>query len=995
LQSQAGRESLWLEERSPRRGPPRPSVLEVASAVYSALSSRRPRARSAVVMVFEAGEAPVRVFEEVSVRDAGFGEALSSLLSSAERHGFVRSPYRHAWEEARVGDHAALAGVIEHVVEPLAREAGLDLGFRGSRVGYNWAYDEAALYLGEGRVVAKVFSPGPGRLYIVSETSSRNQPRTYYQLVALETSGERPSIAFACTCPWASGESVDRRGRPVSPEYSSTCKHLLALLYHTSPEVLAFLHSAAGRGERGELAERYRKALEEVDRRYREALRGLPEEAAAALRSNLIYFVVRRGVLSELAEKASAVKLVAPEHALKGLYSSIEVVRSARAEGHQYAVEVADAEALISFAREHGVYARLDRARDLLNRLQGSARDTLYTKALIAALILASNATKPPTILSVVGDPGTGKTITSTELAEMVGTRYLVVRAHIDPSEVAKGLASEAREVLEKYKRAAEEVAGSEAAEALEEMYRDLERVVSASGSPPAIPPGFVESYLSRVPGERRARAAMVLHTAASHLASLVAKAHDPSSVEAAARGVREEVLRVLERHGVIGSAAEKLEYNGGSVKWRVSRRDGGYEVAVYVATHYLLPLFSYGPERIRRLVEELSRLGEVYIAVEGGRAAVVKLSRAEDLEKMLLRRAVDPLGGRVIWERGDVGEATVVVVDEALLDPRLSQRLQTDLAEAAGSSRLTNLFVATSNIPPYVEAQRRPEMQAVFSRFAGEVVSSPASVRALVDSAVADLARARVSGELPLLTFDELLLLREAAEHAEVPDEFVAAAESLYYLFAYRVYVYRPEAFSPAQGAPIVVIAPRSSPAPAAELSGEYVEVSLAAEEELAEVRERRHSRFIVELAKALAVANGSARVGLEEVEAAVAIGSMPRIAPAGGDPYQFTSKKHAIAARLAKHVVDYITRDSKRLEPLLLYLASAQRPPPEAARQALEAMAENPVAAAVFLRFVQQMAASKKYREFLALAGGLPWLGKVVEQIAKYDHLDTSYTY
>ena len=247
------------------------------------------------------------------------------------------------------------------------------------------------------------------------------------------------------------------------------------------------------------------------------------------------------------------------------------------------------------------------------------------------------------------------------------------------------------------------------------------------------------------------------------------------------------------------------------------------------------------------------------------------------------------------------------------------------------------------------------------------------------------------MGSEMCIRDRDELLLLKFASEYVKISEKYEAILYSIPMLLIYDFRVYRPEAVRALVGEenqpPLIDITPKGAISVS---KGDYVEVTLG--ENVPAIRmmpERRFGHHVVRASKALAVINGKDVVDEETFLSAVKAVLLARVIPAERQfPYLYIDSKRKVADALVKHIRAFLRGRSKTLE-LIDVLGSLSEPSIELVEEALNEMSENPVAVAVFVRFLAQMLVSEHAEEFIALAKKVPGLMSTLDQISRYEKL------
>lgn len=843
----------------------------------------------------------------------------------------------------------------------------------------------------------------------------------YYVLLRLEPQ----RIVYGCTCPHSRGETRDRNGRPIPPEFTGMCKHVLAALYHFAPIVFAYLSSP--KYEKSFIEERLvvlRQAFDEMNKRAKEKINALaassqtnpqsPDEETPArvVLSNLVYLVFK-GLADYVDHFNLHVVKLAPStkhlHEFENLWNSIKVIqKEGAAEGKQDATasDASQLAEMINTLEKNGLYNRIEELRGILNGLQGSMITTPYTDALLCGCVLGSNLYTDPVIVASVGDPGTGKTLTASMLGELVGFRSIVIEREVSAtdvvSEAKQRLEHRLTRILNLFERVIAPKIPDSSRDEARRIYREiLSECLSMHDLTPEAAKKMslklADLLASSIGLDQRLKSAVAktFYEAMRYSAKMYSEYSSGRALKARVVEARREMLEVLEKAGIISSAEEKEKLNSGSVRWDVLQTADGYKILVYIDLHYLLSKYSSKPDLLVEKLKEISGIGKTSLVVQRGGVAEIKLSEVAYLEKMLRTREED-ITGRLIWVGGEVTRKSVVLIDEARRAPQLVTQLLTDLSKSARDSRRTNLIITSDNAEATKEAKLDPNLDAYHSRINFEVVTPSTTVEAHIDRALKSIAELDATGRLPLVTMDELYVLHVLSKHVKVPDRFIQIAHAVPLLTIYDFKVMRPETAraklelrAPTKD-PLIVLIPKGSIAP--ELRSDY-ETPRIGSEDLPDVMrkpERRFGHHVMRAARALAILEKKTEVDADVFLRAVSMVLTPRIAPVNvSDPYSFVDYTTRIVDSIVDNIRAVIGVDKTSTEKLIDVMASLSKVPSDLFYKALDEMSENPVLTALFCRFLAQVLVSKKAAEFVEYAKSVPGLHETLKLISRYEKL------
>lgn len=1047
--AKAVRSAERTEDKDTREKLPFEETVEVLDTIRASTAGVRRIPSSIMLQVLFYGDTFKRVVSKVEVNRGEFEKKYESLVDRLSKGGWVVSPsFRHSyydrfWEDIKTESPSTVRERVNSILEPLNSIHPTEFQLRYTPK-FNWKYSEAIeTYVFQERMEGVSFFNSSNRTLTLYFKVRGSQPRMtvsdvmvdYYVLIRLEgTPDGGINVVYGCTCPHARGETKDSRGNNIPPAVTGMCKHVIAGLFYFFPNIFAFIESA----RKGLTEKAYEEELQRISERYEafksrldDVIKSLmgdvskpsnEETPSRAILSNVVYLMYKGfwGRLQTMINDSSlllrSVKKLVPPVSMLYEFESLWRTLSPKV------VEVSEEEAApqqtkplrevlthsIAKIEKMGVYERLNQVRSLLNGLQGSVEDTPYTRSLTVSLILGSNLFTDPIVVSSCGDPGTGKTLTVLGLGELVGFNSLVVEREVSAEDVLNEAKRMVAKRVERYASFFEKVilpkVPKEKSEEASEFFRKfVEEIVSSVTADEikdlaAVSKRMAESFASLYGVESR-KAVLALARLYLSLMKLSRKVFlEYSSGKALERKVIEErraMLSKLQELGLISSADEKEKFNSGSVRWDVQQTSLGYRILVYVDLHYLLSRFKGDRAKIERVVEELSNLGSLKYVREKGGVAEVKLSEAAYLEKAFKTREED-IGGKLIWVGGELTRKGVMLIDESRRAPDILEAGLTELSKAARDSRRTNVVVTTDNAEPLMETESDPRLDAFLSRTNFQVTTPSSTVEATIEESLRRINELDVSGRLPLVTYDELYALNVLADHVEVPERYIQIAYSIPLLMIYDFRVLRPEVASAiprekAQSAPpLVMIVPKGS-FEASNVKGDYEASTLGPDvPAVRRMPERRFGHHVMRAMKTLAIVEKKVSVDEEAFLSAISMVLPSRVVPLDvQEPYRYLDYKQRYVEAVVSKVRDVLSQKQTATEKLIEVMGSLSEVPQKLLADALEEMSDNPVLAALFCRFLEQMLVSKKSREFVEYSKAVPGLRATLDLLARYEKL------
>lgn len=1020
--------------------------LELLDQLRSLGGHERRIPSSIMLQVLMYGDTFKRVVTTVSVDYGRFEEEYRRFASEMMKARCAiptasRSFYNRYWVEPKTMDEQKAREYISYVVEPLKSLPDVNFGLSGP-VRFNWKFSEVVeTYVFQERIEGVCFfNDGNSSLTVFSKIRGSQQRMTvpdvfvdYYVLLRLEPApGGGLSVVYSCTCPHARGETRDSRGRNIPPEVVGMCKHVIASLFYFFPNVFAYLLAyreggvSRGNYERmlrvtTEAYDAFKARLDEVSKE----LGGIPKNAQPSeetplrvVYSNASYLIFREfwsllttGVNGDppLSQAVKIAPTVSHLHLYEQLWRSLSITVSETVEDYsgQQPSRTADLRSAIGSVEQTGLFRRLDTLRSILNGLQGAVEDTPYTKALLAALVLGSNLYTDPTIVSSYGDPGTGKTLTASMLGELVGIRSVVVEKEVTHEDLLLASRRDISRRVEKlmgfFERLVLRRVPPERAEEARKLFADAaselsELAVSGDVRELASAAKRFADMFSELCGVDSKKLRLSVAKLLLSFMKLAKKAYaEQSSKEALESRVVEErrnMLRRLQELGLISSAEEKERFNSGAVRWEVLQTASGYRIMVYVDLHYLFSKFMGDRGKIAGVLDELSKIGRLRVETQKGGVAEIKLSEASYLEKALKTREED-ITGRLIWVGGEVTRMGAVLIDESRRAPEFLERLLTDLSKAAKDTKRTNVIITTDNAEPLMEAESDPRLDAFHSRVNFEVATPSSTVEVTIEETLRTINRMDLSGELPLVTLDELYVLNKLSEHVYVPERYVLISYSIPLLMVYDFKVLRPEIVASIKSdqdsaPPLLLLVPKGG-FDAGNVKGDYEACSLGdGVPGTRRMPERRFGHHMLRAMRVLAVVDRKTEVDKDVLLSALSLVLPSRVVPVDvANPYVYFDYKQRVVSALVSKVDEAISKEQTSTEKLVEVLGSMSAVPPKLLQDSLEEMIENPVLAAVFCRFLEQMLVSKKAREFIRYSKTVPGLYRTLEMIARYEKL------
>ena len=590
---------------------------------------------SAMMQVIKYGKTFKRVAEIVEYNLNRFDEVMRKIEENSRKMRLSKTYYRHWWEKPSV---YVPKEDVEEILKPLDN---LGLGefkfYKELRT--NLKISEAVLdYVEKGRVIGKMFyDEKENKLVILSSVISSTGLGKYYTMFLLKPSEEGLEAKFFCTCPWAKGDTLSRDGRNIPPEYTSLCKHGIATLFYYYPEITTYIKLY----EDGKLSKiNYATLLGIVKKKFDETVSkmenyiGKNSGALEVVTSNVAYILTRE-VYRKLHKLGNFEKLVPSFEALgiinKELWNSIEVKRRIVGKPQETVkTKGVDIREFLKKLRELGIYDRLDEFKKILNGLQGSRKTTLYTKALLAGLVLGSDLETDPVIVSVVGDPGTGKTLTVEGLGKLLGIRTIVVERDVTAEmlkhEVLREVSKRISKYFEFFRSIVEakipESKRNDARRFFEEFVEKTVTVVGTASKKELkrLSKHFAEAFASLygISSEKaKVKIGKLFYAVMLQNKKLYETYSKGKAVERKALDVRREMLERVAELGLIVTPEEKENVNSGSVRWEVLETSAGYKVRIKIDLHYLIRKCEGNLEKIVEIIDALEKLGNIRIETE------------------------------------------------------------------------------------------------------------------------------------------------------------------------------------------------------------------------------------------------------------------------------------------------------------------------------------------------------------------------------------------
>jgi len=976
---------------------------------------------SVMLQILKYGKTFKRVVEHVEYDISEFDKVLKKVMARSDVINLSKNFYGPKWTtpDVRVPKED-----VESLLDPLNGQGLGDFTFKQD-LNYNEKFHEAIdAYVARGKVMGKVvFDEARNRLVVMSSVVSGHSLGLYYQLFILEPEGNEVKTYFLCSCPWALGHTHDRRGKPIPPEATSLCKHGIATLFYFYPEIAAYVKLASegrlSKEEFGKLVPEVRKAFDEVQKRVEEYVNRNPDARGVVI-SNVAYAITRE-LYKKFHELGSPKKLLPDDPTLSlmpELWDGVKVVRKETITSTDMTQPSSGGAKKITHVltklEELKIYDRLSLLEELLNGLQGSRISTLYTKALLAGLVLGSDLETDPVLVSVVGDPGTGKTLTAEGLARLIGIRSLVIEKDVEASVVKEEAREVVKENLKRFQEFFEKVVEpkvpaerrDEARKFFEE-YLDKASSLASEGNTKTLiklSKQFAETFSTLYgvkSGELKLNIAKLFYSIAKFYRKVYETYMSSEVVERRALEERRKLLELVAKYGLITRPEAKEEMNSGSVRWEIQETAKGYKIRVILDLHYVLRKFNGDIMKLMDAVKEFEKAGNVFIKTEVPGLAELKLSEAEYLEKALRVREEDILSPakRLIWVGGELTKKSLILIDESRRAPELLERLLTDLSTAGRDTRRTNLVATTDNAEPLMEAESDPRLDAFHSRVNFEVVTPSTTVSYIISETLNKISELERKGSLPLVTLDEMLLLNFLSNDVKLPERYETVLYAIPLLLVYDFKILRPEVVSTLYNAsrtdimfapPLVLPIPKGA-IDILNIQGDYQDSSWGVE--LPAIRmmpERRFGHHVVRAGKALAIIHRSNEVDEETFLSALEMVLMARVMPAERRfPYLYIDAKRTVVDTFISKVREFLSRPETATERLIEVLGSLSVPSPETLTEALEEMINNPVATAIFIRFVEQMLVSEHSKEFVELATKVPGLYKTIELVARFEKI------
>jgi len=1029
------------------------SVADIVDALHLVKSVNRGKTIPSNIMlqVLLYGDTFKRIITRIEVKYDEFEKKYSQLFEKLLSKGLVIEPSRKSyydrfWKDIDEKiDIDKLQKTLDYVLEPL-RNNGLSVSFK-SGLKFNHKFSEALeAYVFQGRIQGvSFFNKFNKSLTIYSKVRGSQVKQSvsdalidYYVLLRLEQTDKGIRVIYGCTCPHARGESRDSHNRSIPASYTGACKHVLANLFYFFPNIYSYIVAYRnGLSEKSysealnkisEAYDNFRSRLDEITKNYSHDPQ-LPSEEEAFLRdvySDIVYLFAKPFFFGNTDDVESdkslfiEVKKIVPSvshlHEFESLWKSlstetIEITEEVNRSESETSSN--DLSYVLKKIEDIGIYERLYRVKRLLNGLQGSMEDTLYTRSILACLVLGSNLESDPVIVSVYGDPGTGKTLTAIGLGELLGFKSLVIERDISTEDVLNEAKSMVIKRIEKYMEFFENVVlpkvPKERMEEASNFFKNsVEEIVSTiitddHRNAIDIAKKLAKTFASLY-GINTKRVITNLAKLYLSLMKLTRKLYlDYTSDEVVKRKVLDErrtMLINLQKLGLISNADEKEKFNSGAVRWDVYQTSFGYRISIYIDLHYLYSKFGGDKEKILKVIEELSNLGRIrYIQQKGG-VAEIKLSESPYLEKFLRTREED-ISNRLIWVGGELTRMGVILIDESRRSPELLERMLTDLSKAARDSRRTNVIITTDNAEPLMEAESNPRLDPFHSRVNFEVSTPSATVEATIEESIREINNLDVSSELPLITFDELYFLNILSNFVSIPERFMQITYSIPLLMVYDFKILRPEIVATIDksnakdASPLILLIPKGS-FETSDIKDDYETPSWGIElPAIRRLSERRFGHHVVRAMKSLAIVEKKAVVDEESFITALSMVLPSRIIPIDvQDPYKYFDYKHKVLDTIISKIKEILRVNKTATENLIEVLGSMSSVSPDLLKKALDEMIENPVLIAILCRFLEQMLVSKKSREFIEYSKNIPGLYKTLELLIRYEKLPVKLT-
>lgn len=966
-----------------------------SAGVRTSGAGEAPGSRSIIISVIS-GEFPkIQRIETRTIITEEFWETFEKLRGNSVEIPYP-SPlsYRHAWGRRRLPDgtwervrEVISADFFNSITEPLRQALGWS-DFKLKRdAKYNEMYAEGVLDYARGShkvSITVVFDDKTKSLVALGQLIPKSSRiGLYVPTFVLRVEGDKPVMYFSCNCPWARGESSHME-KP-NPVYSDVCKHGIGVLYVAFPYMAAYLNALAKNGtvtreayeqELSKILPAYGNVVRTVEERRHPILQKIydkyPDLYKGIVIANLSYLFLRT-IRRRLMDLGGTFYKIVPEDesALRPLVKGIKVERKmsieAEANAGQAPTATLSAEALEAISKT--VLPKVERLRKLLAGLQGM-NESIYADALVASAVLGSDLFDSPVLITSVSPPGTGKTLTASMMGQLIGVRK--VRVYVDVTEGA-AIATVARRITQRV---------SEISDMLSEVYGvDKAALLMATGevskrllSSKRITETTIR-LATKLIAKKAAGNSPVADEVAEYIYSAikdeVASLGDPVKYVAGTK--RYEILKTLEALHVIGSAEEKLSENSGSIMWHVIPTPSGYRVAVDIDLHYLLSRFGGDPRKVADVVGKLAQKFGAEVITEVPGTAVIEHVGAENLSKLFWTREEDPISPHTrLYKLGtEVLQKTIIMIDEASRVPELLSRLLTVTASAAEDKRRTNIIIMTDNIAPLANAEKDPELAALQSRKMGLVRLPEAGSEVVRAKTIDEIRRMQVEGRLPLVTMDELYVLKLVADRVKIDERYEEIAYALPVLLATRIFVMR--------GGPTIRLVPYAEEVD--NTSGKLIEVP-----GITGIKDYRLSRHVIRFAKALAAISGRSEVTEEDFMKAVRVVLSARLIPEEDVPEdpsaaaQYLVAKEKALETIVGWIRDYLSSDRSGLEAAV---ASITRGEPVDTDTLLDSI-ENPIAAAVFVRSLAHLLATRKeeVRRYAA-DNGYDWLLKLINDI------------
>lgn len=232
------------------------------------------------------------------------------------------------------------------------------------------------------------------------------------------------------------------------------------------------------------------------------------------------------------------------------------------------------------------------------------------------------------------------------------------------------------------------------------------------------------------------------------------------------------------------------------------------------------------------------------------------------------------------------------------------------------------------------------------------------------------------------------------------MPERYEILLHSIPMLLTYDIKILRPETvealmkgseWEKVNAPPLILISPKGEISNI-NVGGDYVDLEWGGNmPAIRMMPERRFAHHVERAAKALAITNKKTVVDDETFFAALGMVLLARVAPVERQsPYLYLINKIRAVNTIIKKAREFLSKSETATEKLIDVLGSFSVPTPELLNEALNEMVNNPVAAAVFVRFLVQMLASEESAsKFMGLSKKIPGLYKTLSALLEYERL------